>query len=143
MAISKRGAQVVRGFAFPKGYCHQRFGYGFVADFSDGKCPEEIGPFQWLFCLNLARIQQLLIAIFVAISLFIQIVCYSIFLFLFSLTKIKIIEAIKTEEAPKKSQVFVDSILKFEKLKFNIFSIIATIIRIEDKFLLIILLVFK
>jgi len=23
MAISKRGAHCVRGFAFPKGYCHQ------------------------------------------------------------------------------------------------------------------------
>ena len=37
MAISKRGAHCVRGFAFPKGYCHQRFWlwfrYGMVREY--------------------------------------------------------------------------------------------------------------
>ena len=63
-------------------------------------------------------------------------------LFLFSLININIIEAMIIIEAVKNNQVFLDSILKFEKSKFKIVKIIAIIINIEDKFLFIIFSIF-
>lgn len=48
------------------------------------------------------------------------------------------IEAIIIIEAPKNNQVFLDSILKFEKSKFNIFNTIAIITSTDGKFRLII-----
>jgi len=67
---------------------------------------------------------------------------FDFLLFLFSLKNINIIEAMIIIEATKNNQVFLDSILKFEKSKFKIFKIIAIIINIEDKFLFIIFSIF-
>jgi len=55
---------------------------------------------------------------------------------------IDIIDAIISIEAPINNQVALDSILTFEKSKFKIFISIAIIIKIEDRFLLIMFSIF-